>query len=191
MNATRLILILIVIGLVAAGLWAFVLRSDLEQPQDQEPLSVLSFEDCVAAGYPVMESYPRQCKTPDGRTYAEELPAPEPTYVNASADMIRVTNPTPGAVTGKSFTVTGEARGNWYFEASFPIEVRDSSGNLLTTVVAQADGEWMTTEFVPFTAEVTVDESFIGEAVLTLKKDNPSGLPENDASMSFPFTIEY
>ncbi len=191
MNATRLILILIVIGLVAAGLWALVLRSDLEQPQDQEPLSVLSFEDCVAAGYPVMESYPRQCKTPDGRTYAEELPAPEPTYVNASADMIRVTNPTPGAVTGKSFTVTGEARGNWYFEASFPIEVRDSSGNLLTTVVAQADGEWMTTEFVPFTAEVTVDESFIGEAVLTLKKDNPSGLPENDASMSFPFTIEY
>jgi hypothetical protein len=69
--------------------------------------------------------------------------------------------------------------------------VRDSSGNLLTTVVAQADGEWMTTEFVPFAAEVTVDESFIGEAVLTLKKDNPSGLPENDASMSFPFTIEY
>ncbi|HWH16446.1 MAG TPA: Gmad2 immunoglobulin-like domain-containing protein [Candidatus Paceibacterota bacterium] len=191
MNARSLILTLIVIALVGAGLWALVLRSDLEPAEDQEALSVLSFADCVAAGYPVMESYPRQCKTPDGRTYAEELPPPEPTYVNASADMIRVTNPTPGAVTGKSFTVKGEARGNWFFEASFPIEVRDAAGNLLTTVVAQADGEWMTTEFVPFTAEVTVDDSFIGEAVLTLKKDNPSGLPENDASMSFPFTIEY
>ena len=191
MNARSLILILIVIGLVGAALWALVLRSDLKPVENQEPLSVLSFEDCVAAGYPVMESYPRQCKTPDGRTYAEELPAPEPTYVNASAAMIRITNPTPGAVTGKSFTVTGEARGNWFFEASFPIEVRDAAGNLLTTVVAQAEGDWMTTEFVPFTANVTVDDSFIGEAVLTLKKDNPSGLPENDASVSFPFTVEY
>ncbi|MBN2014761.1 MAG: DUF333 domain-containing protein [Candidatus Altiarchaeota archaeon] len=34
---------------------------------------VNSFEDCVNAGYPVMESYPRQCKTPDGRTFTEEV----------------------------------------------------------------------------------------------------------------------
>jgi len=32
---------------------------------------VHSFGDCVRAGYPVMESYPRQCRTPDGRTFAE------------------------------------------------------------------------------------------------------------------------
>ena len=32
---------------------------------------VHSFQDCVEAGYPVMESYPRQCKTPDGRTFTE------------------------------------------------------------------------------------------------------------------------
>lgn len=191
MNARSLILTLIVIALVAAGLWALVLRSDLKPAPAEEPISVLSFEDCLAAGYPVMESYPRQCKTPDGRTYAEELPAPEPTYVNASADMIRVENPTPGAVTGKSFTVSGEARGNWYFEASFPVEVRGEDGTVLATVAAQADGDWMTTEFVPFSVEVTVPDSYIGEAVLTLRKDNPSGLPENDASVSFPFTIEY
>ncbi len=28
-----------------------------------------SFEDCVAAGYPVAESYPEQCFTPDGRSF--------------------------------------------------------------------------------------------------------------------------
>jgi len=32
---------------------------------------VYSFNDCIKAGYPAMESHPRQCKTPDGRTFTE------------------------------------------------------------------------------------------------------------------------
>ncbi|XOB41911.1 MAG: hypothetical protein ACKKMS_00755 [Candidatus Nealsonbacteria bacterium] len=32
---------------------------------------VYSFNDCIKAGYPILESYPRQCKTPDGRTFTE------------------------------------------------------------------------------------------------------------------------
>lgn len=32
-------------------------------------VTVNSYEECVAKGYPVMESYPMQCKTPDGRTF--------------------------------------------------------------------------------------------------------------------------
>ncbi len=32
-----------------------------------------SFEDCIAAGYPRLESYPEQCKTPDGRTFVQEV----------------------------------------------------------------------------------------------------------------------
>jgi hypothetical protein len=35
--------------------------------------SVNSFEDCVKAGYPIMESYPPQCRTPDGRTFTVKL----------------------------------------------------------------------------------------------------------------------
>jgi len=31
------------------------------------------FESCVQAGYPILESYPRQCKTPDWQTFVEEL----------------------------------------------------------------------------------------------------------------------
>jgi hypothetical protein len=30
---------------------------------------IQSFEDCVNAGYPILESYPRQCRTPDGRMF--------------------------------------------------------------------------------------------------------------------------
>ncbi|MDD1664773.1 MAG: hypothetical protein LUQ32_05420 [Methanomicrobiales archaeon] len=37
---------------------------------------IRSFGECVAAGYPVMESYPRQCRVPGGPTFVEELPPP-------------------------------------------------------------------------------------------------------------------
>jgi len=36
------------------------------------PPEIKSFDDCVKAGYPVLESFPRQCKTPDGRTFISE-----------------------------------------------------------------------------------------------------------------------
>lgn len=137
-----------------------------------------------------MESHSRQCKTPDGRTYAEEI-SPKVSYLNSSADMITVDLPFPGAVTGKHFSVIGKARGTWFFEASFPVEVLDKNGKVIAQGVAQAQGDWMTTEFVPFKADIKVPDSYTGEATLVLKKDNPSGLPEHDASISFPFTIEY
>lgn len=35
--------------------------------------SIGNFEECVAAGYPVMESYPRQCSVPGGQIFTEEL----------------------------------------------------------------------------------------------------------------------
>ncbi|MES2668555.1 MAG: Gmad2 immunoglobulin-like domain-containing protein [Patescibacteria group bacterium] len=186
-----LIALLGIVGLVlGSGILPKPAPAVIEQPP--EPV-VLSFRDCASAGYPVMESYPRKCRTPDGRTYVEELPAPDPTYLNASADLIVIETPTPGSVTGKSFTVTGTARGGWYFEASFPIEVRDSEGDVIATGIGQpVDGaSWMTPEFVPFTAPIEIPESFIGEAVLVVMNDNPSGLPENARSVSFPFTIEY
>jgi len=42
----------------------------------QKETSINSFEECVKAGYPVMESYPRQCRTPDGRSFTENVSGP-------------------------------------------------------------------------------------------------------------------
>jgi len=113
------------------------------------------------------------------------------TYENASNDLITIELPFPGAVTGKEFSVIGKARGFWFFEASFPIQVLDQDGKVLATGIAQAQGEWMTEDFVPFKADIKIPTSYIGPATLILNKDNPSGLAENDASASFLFTIEY
>ena len=185
--------------LILAGtiIWFEFFRSTEEQvtPIQNDiatttPQPILTFEDCVEAGYPVVENVRRQCSTQDGRTFAEEVQE-KITYSNASADDIAVELPFPGAVTGKEFTVVGKARGPWFFEASFPVGVFTQGGVLIASGVAQAEGEWMTENFVPFKATITVPQSFSGEAVLVLRKDNPSGLPENDASISFPITIEY
>jgi hypothetical protein len=104
-------------------------------------------------------------------------------------ERVVVTTPASGATVDGTFTVSGEAPGPWYFEASFPIEVQDDDGNVLTTVVAQADGEWMTVEQVPFSVDVAIT-GYTGPAMLVLKRDNPSGLPENDASVEVPIVIE-
>ena len=34
-----------------------------------------NFEECAAAGYPVTESYPPQCRVPGGPTFTEKVPA--------------------------------------------------------------------------------------------------------------------
>jgi len=119
------------------------------------------------------------------------VPAISATYANASTTDVVVSLPFPGAVTGKSFSVMGQARGPWYFEASFPVTVVDSSGKIIATGQGKAQGDWMTADFVPFKADISVPESFIGPATVIIKKDNPSGDPVHDASVSIPITIEY
>lgn len=116
--------------------------------------------------------------------------APKATYLNASADKIVIDSPKPGEAVGTSFSVIGKARGGWYFEASFPLQVLSAQGSLLKEMPVQADGEWMTNEFVPFSETVTLPPGTKGAATLILKNDNPSGLPENDASISIPIFVQ-
>lgn len=124
------------------------------------------------------------------QTSTDEIPQ-KPIYNNASDSLIVVDLPYPGAVVGKDFSVVGKARGTWYFEASFPIEVLDKNGETLVRGVAQAEGEWMTENFVEFKSDIKVPQSYIGPATLILRNDNPSGLAQNERSVSFPIVIEY
>lgn len=106
------------------------------------------------------------------------------------SENVRITAPLSEERVSRTFTVRGEARGPWYFEASFPVMVRDPQGNVLASTYAQADGEWMTTDFVPFTSNVSITSAYRGLAKLILLKDNPSGLPEHDDSVEIPIIIE-
>ncbi len=78
-------------------------------------------------------------------------------------------------------TITGKARGSFYFEGSFPVKLLDSTGKVLAQAPAQAQSNWMTNEFVPFKVTLTYTEPTAATgAILSFHNDNPSGLPEND-----------
>lgn len=171
-----ILILAIVIGLIATVL----ARREASAP-------VMSFAQC-AARYPVMESFPRQCNTPDGKHFVEgtasviEPPSPAPTLVirGSAADMVRNVSPAPNGVAHDPLIVTGEAR-LMYFEASFPVMLIDGVGTTVAEGHAEAQGDWMTEEFVPFRAEVAWKAKPVTSGgTLILKKDNPSGLPEHD-----------
>ena len=83
---------------------------------------------------------------------------PDPTDARAvrahKSDSIRVTRPLLSDAVQSPLVVTGEARGTWYFEATFPVRLLDANGVVLVERYAQAEGEWMTEAFVPFRAEL-------------------------------------
>jgi hypothetical protein len=103
---------------------------------------------------------------------------------SAVSDVI-VTSPAAGATVTSPLMVIGEARGTWFFEASFPIRVMDDQGNQVGIGIAQAEGEWMTTDFVPFSA-VAEFSTTASHGSLVFEKDNPSGDPENAAQVTVP-----
>ncbi len=102
---------------------------------------------------------------------------------------IVVTSPKSGATVGNTFVVSGNAPGTWFFEASFPVQVRDKDNNKIGQAIAQAQGDWMTTGLVTFTASITVS-NYTGPATVVLLRNNPSGLPEHDDALEVPITIQ-
>ena len=90
--------------------------------------------------------------------------------------------PIGGTTISSPLVLKGEALGTWFFEASFPIELRDSNGVVIAQTVAQAKEDWMTEEFVSFEATLVFDKPDSETGALLLKKDNPSDDPERDAT---------
>src|SRR3989344_5640442 len=104
-------------------------------------------------------------------------------------NLIKVENPMANEKISSPVLIKGQARGTWFFEASFPIKLYDSKNQLIAQHYATAQGEWMTENFVPFEAslEFTVDKEQNG--ILVLEKDNPSGLPEHADEMRVPVML--
>lgn len=112
-------------------------------------------------------------------------------YDNASSDLVVLNELEVGEEVTSPLTISGFARGYWFFEASFPVELVDAEGNVLVNSYATAQGEWMTEDMVAFSATfnfVAPEEDI--EGTLILRRDNPSALPENDASVSVPVMIK-
>lgn len=104
--------------------------------------------------------------------------------------IIRVIAPKSGQVITSPLLIEGEARGNWYFEASFPVKLIDANENVLDIIPAQAQGEWMTNDFVPFKAQLLFGTPATETGTLIFQKDNASGLPEYDDELRIPVRFD-
>lgn len=112
-------------------------------------------------------------------------------------DFIIVSNLEAETVIESPLTVSGEARGYWFFEGSFPVELKNGDGVVIATGIATSTEEWMTTEFIPFSVTLEFvnpynpgDPEYWKKGLLVLKRDNPSDLPENDQELEIPIYFE-
>lgn len=119
-------------------------------------------------------------------THAPVVVHPQPVQYK---DLVYVEGPLPGTKITSPLVVTGRARGNWYFEASFPVKLLDGNGNQIAIAPAQAQGDWMTVDYVPFSVTLTFAQPVTATGTLILQKDNPSGEPQFDDLVSIPVTF--
>lgn len=166
--------------LIAGGIYAYSRNSNIYS-------QITSYDTCVQAGYAVANSNPPKCMTPDGQVFmgvATTTPAVS-TTTPVDTTRFQVTNVFKDQIVSSPLTITGRARGV-YFEGSFPIELVDGNGKTLVQGTAQAQGDWMTSEFVPFTATLTFAKPTTATGTLIFRNDNPSGLPENSIEYRIP-----
>ena len=105
-----------------------------------------------------------------------------PIIVNNIKDNQEVSNP---------IKIEGKARGGWFFEATFPIQLIDTNGNIIASTTARAESDWMTTDFVSFSAVLEyANSTTTGRALIVLSKDNPSDNPEFDQSIFIPVILK-
>ena len=173
---------------IAAGALFLVLASGAWYFYQTRPEAVInSFEKCAAAGNPVMESYPRQCRAPDGKIFAE--------YIGNELelqDFIRVHKPRPNALIKSPVIMEGEARGSWFDEGLMPVRFADEAGDTIVSATARAEGDWRKDDFVPFRLEVKyiLSDSEPSRGLIILDKYNPEHKPASREALLIPVIFE-
>lgn len=135
-----------------------------------------------------------------------EVPADIQAHIDSKSDLIRVESPATMSTITSPLTVRGMARGNWFFEASFPVTLVNWDGLIIAEGYAtftpdpnDPESTWMTTEFIPFEGTLTFEnpsfpnteaKHFSKRGAIIFQKDNPSGLPEHDDALEIPVWFE-
>lgn len=110
--------------------------------------------------------------------------------LNVSNESVIIATPQPGSVVTSPLVVQGQATGTWFFEAALPIQIVDVNGKVIGKGVASAQADWMTEALVPFAGSIEFSAPSTPNGWVVIKKNNPSGLPENDDEFRMPVRFE-
>lgn len=172
----------IIVIFIVVGAICFLLVLEPEGPLITGSSSIDNFEECVEAGHPVMESYPRQCRA-GGELFIEEIEVdlePVETY------NVHISSPKTNEVVRSPLIIEGEARGSWFFEGVFPVRLFDENEKEIAVGYVETTDDWMTENFISFRGQLEFETPPARYGTLVLEKDNPSGLPEYHEEIRIP-----
>jgi len=165
MSRVKLItIILVIIILIGAGYF-------VSQFKERE-VKVNSFEECIKH-YPVMETYPPKCKTPDGKTFTEG------SCQSSEGDILTISNAEEiarNSECGEKLTDShqcNENTGTWWIDLNIQKEGCNPAC-VVDVVSREASINWRCTGFKPGDEEdqlVKSARSWIGENSLTYTFD--------------------
>jgi len=130
---------------------------------------------------------PTQVTTPtSNQTQIESQTSP------VSTNEISIYEPLPGDVLSSGVVeLSGQAKGNWYFEATAPVEIEDSNKNIIASGNIIAQGDWTTNNFVPFKGEISFTiPAGMKNGFVVFKNDNPSGDSSKAKEVSVPVVFQ-
>lgn len=114
----------------------------------------------------------------------------EEKIVEEEEEEIIVFSPQPNQIVKSPLLIEGKARGFWFFEATFPVQLLDDEGEELVISYVQTTDDWMTEEFVPFEGELVFEAPKTQTGILRFLNANPSGLPEHQKIFEVPVQFE-
>ena len=190
MHMIKAIYVLIAIAILAGVLSYITSNSDSEKVvEDEGVMCAMDAMMCPDGTYVGRTGPNCEFVCPDSGRVEKDVPV----ITENKTNLIRVNQPMVESFIASPLQIEGEARGNWFFEASFPVSLVNWDGVIIAEGVAEAQGEWMTEDFVPFKVNLEFtnpynvgDPDFMKSGTLILRKDNPSGLPENDDALEIP-----
>lgn len=108
-------------------------------------------------------------------------------YTNTTPNEIVVSSPRTNARMASPVTITGQARGSWFFEATAPVTIVDWDGRIIAEGYVEAQRDWMTEQFVPFVGSITFDiPAYDNRGAIILRAANPSGLSQYERAVEIP-----
>jgi hypothetical protein len=98
----------------------------------KKPSELMSFEDCQAAGYLVVDTKPRECHTKTGQVFIEVYNG------TLLQQTITTTDPQPNSLVTTPFKVAGKAAAGWYFNELLNVRLEDDNGKTIVTKPVKA-----------------------------------------------------
>lgn len=106
------------------------------------------------------------------------------------ASEIHIDNPPADTTATSPMSVSGQARGSWFFEGTMPIFLTDAKGRILAQSTVRAQSDWMTDGPVPFLGKLTFPRQPTGSTgAFVIRNDNPSGMAANQKQVEILVTF--